>query len=141
MAPYNKFNKFTTDLANKVHNLHTDTLKIYLTNNTPDAALDAVKTDLVGITEGAGYGYDPADVQNTVTQSGGTATVNAVNVTWTCATGGTIGPFRYVVLYNDTPTSPADPLIAWWDYGLSITLNPGESFTANFTDGKIMTIQ
>ena len=90
------------------------------------------------ITEGAGFGYDPADVTNTVSETSGTATVAAVDVTWTCTAGGTIGPFRYVVLYNDTATN--DPLIAYWDYGSSITLNPGESFTVNFADDKLFTL-
>jgi hypothetical protein len=55
--------------------------------------------------------------------------------TWTAttATDGTgIGPFRYAILYNDTPTSPADPLIGWWDYGSSITLASGETFKVDF---------
>lgn len=48
------------------------------------------------------------------------------------ASGGAIGPFRYAVLYNDSPTTPAKPLIAWWDYGSSITLNSAETLTADF---------
>lgn len=48
------------------------------------------------------------------------------------AAGGPIGPFRYAVLYNDTPTSPADPLIGWWDYGSSITLLNGETLPVDF---------
>jgi hypothetical protein len=48
------------------------------------------------------------------------------------ASGGSIGPFRYAVLYDDTPTSPADPLVSWWDYGSSITLASGETFTVDF---------
>ena len=47
------------------------------------------------------------------------------------ASGGSIGPFRYAVLYNDTPTSPADPLIAWWDYGSSTSINNGENLTVD----------
>ena len=58
-------------------------------------------------------------------------TVTGVDVVFT-ASGGSIGPFRYVVLYNDTPTSPLDPLIAYWDYASSITLLTGETFTVDF---------
>jgi len=48
------------------------------------------------------------------------------------ASGGSVGPFRYVAVYDDTPTSPAKPLIGWYDYGSSITLNAGETFTTDF---------
>lgn len=57
--------------------------------------------------------------------------MTGVDLTITATTGG-IGPFRDVVLYNDTPTSPADPLIGNWDYGAEVTLADGESFTVDF---------
>jgi hypothetical protein len=131
MASYVKFQNFVEDLCKGVHQLHTagHTLKIYLTANAPNVATHAVKADLAGITEE--HGYAAASIQNDMTESGGTATVTGVDVTWT-AVGGSFGPFRYVVLYNDTPSSPADPLIAYWDYGSSITVNTGESFKADF---------
>ena len=70
---------------------------------------------------------------NTITissssQSSGTYKLVLADSVFT-ASGGSIGPFRYAVLYNDTPSSPADPLIAWWDYGSSITVLTGETFT------------
>lgn len=131
MAAYVKFYQFVEDLGEKVHDLQAsgDTLKVYLTNNTPSVSADAVKADLVGITEENGYA--PADVQNTWTRSDGTATLAGTDVVFT-ASGGSFGPFRYAVLYNDTPTSPADPLIAYYDYGSEITITNGYPFTVDF---------
>lgn len=133
MATYNKFQDFAEQLGKGVHQLHAagHMLKVYLSNATPDAALDAVKADLAEISAGSGYTAGGEDAQNDYSESGGTGTLTCVDITWT-ASGGSIGPFRYAVLYNDTPTSPADPLIAWWDYGSSITLNDGESFKVDF---------
>ena len=133
MATYVKFQNFVRDLGDKVHDLQAtgDTLKVYLTNTAPTVATDEVKASLAGITEGAGFGYDPADIQNDWTEADGTATLTGTDVTWT-ASGGDFGPFRYVVIYNDTPTSPADPLICYWDYGSSITITDGNEFTVDF---------
>lgn len=133
MAAFNKINQFVEDLGKGVHQLHAagHTLKVYLSNAVPSASLDLVKADLAEISAGNGYTAGGEDVQNDATESGGTLTVTGVDVTWT-AGGGSIGPFQYVVLYNDTPTSPADPLIGWWDYASALTLNAGESFTADF---------
>ena len=124
------------DLGDKVHDLDADTLKVYLTNNTPSASADSVKADLAGITEQNGYA--PADIQNGWSESGGTGTLTGVDYEWT-ASGGSFGPFRYAVLDNDTPTSPADPLVAWWDYGSSITVNAGEKFKVDF-GASILTV-
>lgn len=133
MAAFNKFQDFVEQLGKGVHQLHAagHTLKVYLSNATPDAALDAVKADLAEIAAGNGYAAGGVDTQNDYTESSGTGSCTGVDPVITAA-GGTIGPFRYAVLYNDTPTSPADPLIGWWDYGSSITLQDGESFTVDF---------
>lgn len=133
MASFNKFEAFSEHLAEKVHNLDADTLKVYLSNTTPDAAADAVKADLAEISAGFGYSSGGHDTQNGTSRSGGTTTITATDITIT-ASGGTIGPFRYAVLYNDTPSSPADPLIGWWDYGTSISLLDGESLAIDFTN-------
>lgn len=131
MASFNKFNQFVEDLAKKVHNLNTDTLRVMLTNTAPSAA-NAVKADITEIS--AGNGYSAGGTQATFVsgaQSGGTYTLKLNNVTFT-ASGGSIATFRYAVLYNDTPTSPADPLIGWYDYGTNITITSGNSFTVQF---------
>lgn len=130
MASFNKFNQFVEDVAEKVHNLGADTLKILLTNVAP-AATTAVKADLTEITAQNGYSAGGATVTITASaQTTGTYKLVGNDVTLT-ASGGSFGPFRYAVLYNDTPTSPADPLIGWWDYGSNLTITDGNSFTVD----------
>ena len=133
MATYNKFNAWVEALE-EVANLESDTIKVMLVNSPAPVATNSVKADLTEI--GTGNGYSAGGTAATITtksQTSGTYTLAANQVVFT-ASGGTIGPFRYAVLYDDTPTSPADPLIAWWDYGSGITLNDGETFTVKFNN-------
>lgn len=134
MATFNKFNSFITKVCDGVHaaaiNAATDTLKCYLSNTTPNAATMNVKADLAEITNQNGY-TAPVDTQNGTSQSGGTITLTATDIVIT-ASGGTVGPFTYVVLYNDTPSSPADPLWGWWAYTGALTLQSTETFTIDF---------
>lgn len=136
MAAFNKFQDFVEALGLGEHNLNTDTLKVYLSNATPSASADADKADLAEITAGNGYTAGGEDSTNVWTESSGTGTLAGTDITWT-ASGGSIGPFRYAVLYNDTHST--DGLIGWWDYGSSITLNDGEQFTVDF-GASILTI-
>jgi hypothetical protein len=138
MASAIKFETFSEHLAEKVHNLDTDTIKIALSNTAPNAATNTVFANITEISAGNGYTAGGADTQNATSRTGGTTTVTAVDVVITAS--GSVGPFRYVVAYNDTPTSPADPLIEYWDYGSSITLASGETFTADFGASGLMTI-
>ena len=133
MATFNKYENFVEDLGKGVHQLHAagHMLKVYLSNTAPTAT-DTVKPgSATEISAGNGYTAGGEDAQNDYTESGGVGTCTGVDIVWTASVG-TIGPFRYAILYNDTPTSPADPLIGWWDYGSSITLNPAETFTVDF---------
>lgn len=137
MATYQKFNAFVENVAEKVHNLASDTLKVMLTNTAPVAG-NSVKTDLTEISAGNGYtaGGTQAN-QSSSSQTSGTYKLVLDDVVFT-ASGGTIGPFQYAVLYNDTATN--DPLIGFWDYGSAVTLNAGETFTVNF-DGTTGVLQ
>lgn len=137
MASFNKFNSFVEAIGRKVHNLNADTLRVILCNTAPTAS-NAVKADLTEIGAGNGYPGTNTAASNAYSQTSGTAKLTATDLTFT-ASGGTIGPFRYAVLYNDTATN--DELIGYWDYGSSITLQDGETFTVDFdgTNG-ILTI-
>lgn len=131
MAAFVKFNQFVQDVASGVHQMQTGSahvFKVLLTNTAP-VATNTVRANLTEL--GAGNGYTTGGNTCSLTsgaQTSGTFKLTLADpTTWTAA-GGSIGPFRYAVLYNDTPTSPADPLIGMWDYGSSITLAAGETF-------------
>lgn len=129
MAAFNKFNDFAEQIGLKKIDLNADTLKVYLTNATPVASNTIFGTP-ADIAAGNGYTAGGADAQNVWSESpAGTGQLVCTDVVWT-ASGGTIGPFRYAVLYDDT--SVAKHLIGWWDYGSAITLQIGETFTVDF---------
>lgn len=128
MAAYNKFQSFVEALAEKTHNLGSDTLKIVLTNTAPNAT-DTQLSQITQIANGNGYTTGGAQaVQSSSAQSAGTYKLVAADVTWT-ASAGSFGPFRYAVLYNDTATN--DELIGYWDYGTNLTITSGNSFTVD----------
>jgi hypothetical protein len=139
MASFNKFNAFVADVANKVHNLGSDTLKVMLSNTAP-VATNAIKTDITEITAANGYASGGAAATLvSSSQSGGLYTLKLNNVTFT-ASGGSINTFRYAVLYNSTAAS--GNLIGWYDYGAALTITSGNSFQVQFdgTNG-VLTIQ
>jgi len=124
MATYTKILQFTKDLIDGVHDFDAHAFKVALSNVVVNT-----NATLSAITQITGTGYTAGGSSTTVTTSTASGTAKAVmtDVTWTA--GGTWGSLRYPVLYNDTPTSPADPTIAFWDYGSSIALASGETFT------------
>lgn len=141
MAAFVKFNKFLEALAEKKHDLGSDQLRFALTNSAPTAASDT------GFLPGSAHpppvaanGYTSGGHNATVassSESGGTYTLACTTDVVITATAGGIGPFRYVLLYNDTSTD--DQLIGYWDYGSSITLADGETFTIDVT-ASLLTI-
>lgn len=131
MATYNKFQDYVEQLAKAVHNWSSHTFKALLTNSAPTAT-DTGKSNWTEITAANGYPSGGMTLDGvTLSESGGTAKVVVTDEVLT-ASGGSVGPFRYVPIYNDTPTSPADPGVCWYDYGSAITLADGESFTLDF---------
>lgn len=125
MATFQKFHSFVEAIAEKKHDLGSDQLAIALTNTAPDAT-NAVLADITEIS------YTNLSSRNVTTsssaQTGGTYKLVLEDLTLTAS--GAVGPFRYVVLYNDTAAN--DELIGWYDYGSSISLAAGETFTIDF---------
>lgn len=144
MAVYNKFQDFVEQALLAKHDFSGagNVFKVFLTNEAP-LATDTVKADMLEIAAGNGYTAGGEDSLNTLAEAVGTATVTCTKIVWTAAVG-TIGPFRYAVIYNDTQTAPLDALVAWWDYGSALTLNAGETFSVKFngseTTGTLFTL-
>ena len=138
MSAFTKFYDFVEQLGAGVHNFSSHSIKVYLSNEVP-LVTDTVKADIAEITAGNGYTAGGASITPVWSETAGVAILTGTDVTWT-ATGGPIGPFRYVILYNDSATN--DNLIGWWDYGSELTINADEAFEAFKTDfgSSILTI-
>jgi hypothetical protein len=130
MATFNKYQCFVENVAEKVHNLGADVLKVALTNTAP-AATDTVWSTGVYPAPAAANGYTAGGNTPTISssaQSSGTYKLVLADTVFTATAGG-IGPFRYAILYNSTA---ANAVIGYYDYGSSITLNNTETLTVDF---------
>jgi hypothetical protein len=145
MATYNRFLDFSEQLIRGVHDWDAHTFKVALTNTLPVNTQTSLDTVTNNPAPAAANGYTAGGTATSITiaELTGTTTVSGTQVVFTATAGG-IGPFRYAILYNDTATSPADALVAWWDYGSpGVTLNDTETFTVKFsntTPGAILTL-
>jgi hypothetical protein len=136
LATFTKINAFVEHVAEGVHNLGSNQLVVALTTaaNAPTAS-NSVLGDLTQIS------YTNLSSRNVTTssssQTSGTYRLICSDLVLTAS--GAVATFRYVALYNDTPTSPADPLIGFYDYGSDLTLANGETFTIDFdgTNGVV----
>jgi len=136
MATFNKVNDF---VINAVHNmdLESDQVVVALSNTAPSSESSDPSSDgngiLGNVTEIAYTNLSSRNVTTTSsTQSSGTYKLVLSDITLT-SSGGSTGPFRYVYIYNDTVATPADPLIGYYDFGSSLTLNDGDSLTIDFS--------
>jgi hypothetical protein len=128
MATYTKFQQFVEDLAHGVHDLETDAITVALSNTAPSASDDAVLADITTVSTAK---LD--DVTPTISSSGQTSgTYKLVLADLTMTASGAVGPFRYVILYNDTAAN--DPLICFFDYGSEVTLAKDDTFKLDFGD-------
>lgn len=123
-----KVERYSEDLSKAVHNFSTHVFKVLLTNSAPNAATVAVRADITELSAANGYAAGGATVTATVSRTGGTTKIVFTDPVFT-ASGGAIGPFQYAVLYNDTPTSPADPLIQIYNRGSAVTIPDGSTYT------------
>lgn len=119
--------------------LESDQLVVALSNTAPGSETSDPSADgngiLGNVTE---ITYTDLSSRNITTSSSSqtSGTYKLVLSDLTLTASGTVGPFRYVYIYNDTVTTPADPIVGYYDYGSSLTLNSGDSFTVDFSDAN-----
>lgn len=126
MATFNKFNAWVEN-GMEVANCGSDQFTLALTA----AANAPVNTNsvLADLTQVSYTNLSSRDLTtSSSSQTGGTYTLVLADLVLT-ASGGSVATFRYVVCYDNTPTSPADPLVCWHDYGGNVTLADTETFT------------
>jgi hypothetical protein len=126
-----KFYDFVNQLGLAKHDLSGHVFKIMLTNNVPNLT-DTLKSNITDIAAGNGYVAGGTSTVNSWASALGVGTWTGTMVVFTAA-GGSIGPFRYAVLYNDTQASPVKPLVCYWDNGSTVTLNSGDQFRVKFS--------
>lgn len=137
MATFTKLNGFVEHLAEKIHDLGADQLAVALSNTAPASEITpptgaTATCILANVTQIAYTNLSTRNITTTSSaQTSGTYKLTLTDLTLT-ATGGPVGPFRYVYLYNSTPVTPANPLIGYYDYGASITLAAGETLLIDF---------
>jgi hypothetical protein len=140
-SSFNKFQDFSEQLIRGVHDFDAHTFKVALTNSAP-VATNTILSDITQIAGSGGYTTGGETTTISVSETTGTTTVSGTEVVWTGTSGG-MAAFRYAVLYNDSATSPADALIGWFDYGSSLTVAEGDTFTVKFSNaspGAIFTL-
>lgn len=137
-SAFNKFQDFSEQLARGVHDFDAHTFKVALTNSAP-VATNTVLANITQISAGNGYTTGGNATTISISETTGTTTVSGTEVVFTAT--GAMAAFRYAVLYNDT--AAGDELIGWFDYGSSISMTSGETFTVRFSNaspGAIFTI-
>lgn len=131
--PFNFFDSYSEGLARGAFDFGAGGLRVYFTDTAPDAASDEEEGDLAGISAGNGY-PGPLNPNSSVSRSGPVTSVSGSTVSFT-ADGGSVGPFRYAV-FMDT-SGAGNPLVGWWDYEDSVTVQNGESFAVEFPEAQL----
>jgi hypothetical protein len=132
MATFVENDVFSEDLANKIHDLNSDTFRWVLSNTAPAVGTTFLLSNITQISTSGGYtqmtdGAGGLTTTLSFSRTGQTTTVSGTQVVLTAS--GAVGPFRYLILVNDTPTSPLNPVIGWLDHGSAVTMANTDTYT------------
>jgi hypothetical protein len=134
MATWARPDIFSRNLAEKVYDLDSDVFRFVLSNTAPVAASTNLLSNVTQIATGGGYTQmtDGANgllaTMSTLSSSGQVTTV-ALNGNVVLTASGAVATFRYIILIDDTPTSPLNPVVGWLDHGTAITMAATDTYT------------
>ena len=128
MATYVKY-ELGIEKMMEAGNAGSDTWQVILSNTAPVVATDTTAASATELGTAGGYtaGGNNAAVSTATSTAGVYKLVLADPATWTASAGGFT--FRYVILYNLTLTQ----CIGYWDYGSSLVMTAGQTFTADLS--------
>ena len=120
------------DMANKIHDFNSDSFRWILSNTTPTVGATFLRTNVTQIATSGGYtamtdGAGGLATTVSFSRSGQTTTVATTQVVLTAT--GAVGPFEWIVLINDTPTSPLNPVVGWVQLTAPVTMALNDTFT------------
>jgi hypothetical protein len=110
--------------------VNADTFKAVLTNTAPTKAGTQVLADITQIAGTGGYAaVTLTNVTFTETGAGtGIWEFDSDPFSWT-ASGADFATARYIAIYDETATTPADPVVGFIDYGTTFVVTNGNSLT------------
>jgi hypothetical protein len=132
MATFTEPDVLSEDIANKIHDFNSDTFRWVLSNTAPAVGTTFLLSNITQISTSGGYtqmtdGAGGLTTTLSFSRSGQTTTVSGTQVVLTAS--GAVGPFRYLILVNDTPTSPLNPVVGWLDHGSAVTMAATDTYT------------
>jgi hypothetical protein len=135
MATYNKFESWVEYMVEGA-DCGSDTFKVAFTAaaNAPSSSADSLLGDITAVST---TNLDTVTLTTTTaSETSGTYTLDFQDLIMTAS--GAVGPFQYVVIYDDTVAN--DPLVSWFDYGSEITMQSGDTFTLTFNASGLFTV-
>lgn len=141
MATFTEPDIFSEDVANKIHDLNTDSFRWVLSNTAPVLGSTFLLSNITQIATSGGYtqmsdGAGGLPSTLSFSRTGQQVTVSGTQVVLTAT--GAVGPFRYLILVNDTPASPLNPVVGWLDHGSAVTMANTDTYT--IPSGALFTI-
>lgn len=138
------YDSFREYMADGTIDLDGDTFKaiLVLSSYTPSVSGHSTYADITNEhANGNGYTTGGVTVAATWVESSGIVTFDIADPSWTASGGNLVA--RYCVIYDDTPSSPANPLVGYYlmdNSPADVTQVDGGTLTVQIPSGGLFTL-